>query len=142
MQYYLNKEFSTLNSYILTVKIKRNQIQCFLKDDKEYLQKYRFYLLFDKQSFKKLSDYLMELSLSLWQDFEPKEATSMSSDYAEYYDREFDNEGCLGIYKARKPDNIALLVEKPSIESNLLYKFNKRRMESFLFDIKNERYIR
>jgi hypothetical protein len=60
----------------------------------------------------------------------PKEAQSEGADYYEYYDREFDNNGYLSIR-----DN-ALEIGRPILESNKLYQFNKKKMESFIYDFR------
>jgi len=54
----------------------------------------------------------------------PKKAFSLGADY----DRELDNNGYLWITKNK------VSIKRPSIDNVRLYQYNKRKMESFLFD--------
>ena len=90
---------------------------------------YDFIFYFTKEDFFELHDYLSEIAHQSWKDFIPKEAHSMQSDYYEYYDSELDNNGYLRLSYGR------VSIERPSDEHNRLYKFNKKKMQSFLFDL-------
>lgn len=129
------------SKYTLEIKKAGNQIHCTLKDVdlKDLKNTWNFPMYFTSETFTKIIQYLFDLADELcseckWKDFKLKEATSLGSDYAEYYDRKFDAEGCLDIKEN------ALIFERPSNESLILYKFNKRRLESFLYDVKVKNY--
>jgi len=93
---------------------------------------YRFVIHFNTQEdFIKFRDYMKEVATKVWPTHTPKLATSDGADYWEYYDRELDNNGYLSLYKDK------LCIERPSLESPRLYRFNKVRMESFLYDLEN-----
>jgi hypothetical protein len=72
-------------------------------------------------------EYIQLVSSKVWNNLTPKEAQSEASDFFEYYDKELDNNGYLRIGES------ILLIERPSLESNRMYQFNKRKMESFLY---------
>ncbi|AEZ50460.1 hypothetical protein F400_gp013 [Bacillus phage BCD7] len=91
---------------------------------------FTFKFKFDPIEFMELLVYLEEVANKAWSNLEPRVADSDSSDYYSYYDRPLDSEGYLSI-----GDN-TLTIERPALTSNRLYKFNKRRMESFIHDIK------
>lgn len=86
----------------------------------------RFY--FNINIFKELFQYLKKISNKVWGGVQLKECNSMGSDYAEYYDRQLDNNGYLELNKNR------LTLERVSLGKNKLYQFNKRKMEAFLYD--------
>lgn len=91
---------------------------------------------FSPEVFKSLYDFLMEIAYEIWSSFEPKAIDSFGAEYDDYYDKEFDNNGSLGIGESfifaggpyAQPPN-----EKKEAR---LMKFNKRKLESFMFDFK------
>lgn len=95
----------------------------------------RHAFMFYKSSFAEVVDYLESLFEKCWKgDLNIIEAYSFGSDYNEYYDREFDNEGGLKLSKEGK--GIILTFHKPySVEPhNKLYQFNKTTLGTFLYD--------
>lgn len=92
---------------------------------------------FNQTGFEELLNYLKEIAVQIWKDFKPKEADSMGADYNEYYDREHDNNGSLyikcGCIKIYGPHQV--VTSDPCIR---LYQFNKRKLESFIFDYEKE----
>lgn len=88
----------------------------------------RFNFEFTTEAFMDLFAYFQTISNHSWTNIDPKEATSLGADYYEYYDRELDNNGYLSLREN------ALVIERPTLESLKLYQFNKKKMESFLFD--------
>ena len=110
--------------------IENNKINIIFKtDDKNIKRDYYLNLNFKKEIFKEIIKYLERISSNIWKDFKPKVADSLSSDYEEYYDKKYDNNGylCIG-------EN-SLKMERPYIDCPYMYKFNKRRMESFIYDL-------
>lgn len=72
--------------------------------------------------------FLKENTKKVWKNFQPKEADSWGSDYDEFYDKKTDNNGYLFFRNG-------LNFDSPSDETTLLYRFNKRKMESFIYDL-------
>lgn len=90
---------------------------------------------FSSETLKGFISYMEEIGSSSWSSLNPREADSVGSDYFEYYDREFDNNGYLG-FKSN-----ALTVDGPMQKKTKnsvvrLYKFNKRKFESFIYDLR------
>lgn len=106
------------------VRVTRSNIQ--IHSEKKDLLDYRFYL--DSTDLLK---FLKEQALRIWKSFHPKEADSLSSEYFEFYDRRTDANGYLEFRDE------TLILESPSEETTLLYQFNKRRMESFIYDMES-----
>ena len=74
------------------------------------------------------------LALSVWKDLNPKEVSSYGDDYWEYYDKELDNDGRLSI------KNGEMIFELPAyhLGSIRCYKFNKPKVQSFIYDLEKE----
>ena len=123
-----SKEFIDKYGVNLIIESNKNNI-IFKRDSKNVKRDYYLNVYFDKEVFEELIKYTESISNKIWNDFTPKEADSISSDYAEYYDRKYDNTGCLSI-----GENF-FRIERPCIECPYMYKFNKRRMESFMYDL-------
>lgn len=111
----------------LIVMVNRSNIQIHTE---EKTLDYRFYLDSDE-----ILHYLKEQATQVWKSFCPKEADSFGADYAEFYDRATDNNGLLDYH------NGMLIFESPSKETTLLYQFNKRKMESFIYDMESWSYL-
>ena len=123
------KEF--IDRYGANLIIKHNKTNIVLEtDNKNIRNDYVLKLHFDDDILKELRSYLETIAKQIWCDFTPKEADSLSSDYAEYYDRKSDNNAYLNLYKHGN-----LRIEKPSKDTLYMYKFNKKRMESFIYDL-------
>lgn len=106
----------------LIVRVNRSNIQ--IHTERKDLLYYQFDL--NVALFK----FLKEQAVKVWKTFTPKEADSFGSDYWEFYDRNTDNNGYLEIRNE-------LRFQSPNDETTLLYQFNKRRMESFIYDIES-----
>ena len=77
--------------------------------------------------------FIYNSAKDIWKDFTPKEAYSDSSDYYSYYDKRFDSEGELSITVGLKSSQ--LTINKPYGSKKVWYKFNKKRCESFIYDV-------
>jgi len=121
------KTFISENGLELIIKSKKSAIIFEIEGNKD-MKKYKFIFEFKPHVFKYLFEYIESEARACWNGLELKEAYSFSSDYNEYYDKEFDNNGYLDII-----DN-GLEIERPVLESNRLYKFDKKKMQSFLYD--------
>lgn len=106
------------------VRVNKSNIQIHTEEKK--IIDYRFYL-----DSNEILYYLKEQATRIWKSFHPKEADSLGSDYFEFYDRGTDTNGYLEFHDE------ALIFASPSEETTLLYQFNKRRMESFIYDMES-----
>lgn len=124
------KEF--IDNYGVNLVIEKDKKNIILKTNYKNIERdYYLNLHFNKDVFIEIANYLEIISKDIWEDFEPKIANSLSSDYEEYYDRKYDNNGYL------HTKDTSLKLERPDDECPYMYKFNKRRMESFIYDLKN-----
>ena len=102
---------------------------------KELIRKYNF----SPDILKELFEYLKATAIESWKEVTPKVADSLGADYNEYYDRELDNNGYLkignGMISLEGP--VQKKTDDPAVR---LYKFNKRKFESFIYDL--EKVIR
>lgn len=109
----------------LIVRVNRSNIQ--IHTERKDLLDYQFDL--NVELFK----FLKEQAVKVWKTFTPKAADSFRADYWEFYDRNTDSNGYLEIRNELK-------FGSPNDETTLLYQFNKRRMESFIYDIESRIY--
>lgn len=123
------KEFCDEKGVNLIIEHNKSNI-IFKTDDKNIKNNYDLYLCFDRSTFEEINHFLESISKDIWIGFNPREANSISSDYAEYYDKKYDNDGYLSVYEGG-----IFKIERPSEECPYMYKFNKRRMESFIYDL-------
>ncbi|MBL4952180.1 hypothetical protein JK635_08135 [Neobacillus sp. YIM B02564] len=112
----------------LIVKSRKSAI--ILEADETKLNGYTKIFRFTEKEFQEFVAYIQLASSKVWKNVTPKEAQSEASDFYEYYDKELDNNGYLRIGESH------LLINRPSLESNRMYQFNKRKMESFLYDLR------
>lgn len=92
---------------------------------------------FDEQEKKELFGYLKQIGSEAWASFEPKEADSMGADYDSYWDKDIQDEGNLSISNNRRGFLTFSAPFQPARKDGIvrLYKFNKRKFESFIFDL-------
>ncbi|MGG2053076.1 hypothetical protein ABFY48_01660 [Lysinibacillus pakistanensis] len=90
---------------------------------------------FSQTEFKEFVAYMEQIALEAWSNFKPKIAVSPGSDYWEYYDRDFDNNGYLTV--GEYCINLDGPANQPKTDNPIvrLYKFNKRKFESFIYDL-------
>jgi hypothetical protein len=108
-----------------------NKTNIVLESGKDF-EGFNLSLDFDKKTFEKVREVIINFSNKVWSNFNPKEATSEGSDYYEYYDKKFDNNGYLTIR------DYNFMCERPVKESLKLYQLNKRKAESLVFDLLKE----
>lgn len=118
----IERVFTDEHKRKLIVRVNRSNIQ--IHTERKDLLDYRFDLNIE------LFKFLKEQAVKVWKTFTPKEADSFGADYWEFYDRNTDNNGYLEIRNELK-------FQSPNDETTLLYQFNKRRMESFIYDIES-----
>lgn len=92
----------------------------------------RFFIEMDKETFDDYYSQLFDLATDVWGYIVPKEATTFGNDYKEYYDKELDNNGEAAIGK----QGIYFFPPAPHLKYKRLYRFTKRKMESYLYDLK------
>ena len=124
------REFLDTNGVNLIIKFNKTNI-ILETDEKNIDRGYFVRIKFSKDVLNDMKNYLETIANQIWDDFTPKEASSLSSDYEEYYDRKYDNNAYLKLSK-----DGSLRIEKPDKDSLYMYKFNKKRMESFIYDLK------
>ena len=112
----------------IIVRTNRSNIQ--IHTEQKQILDYLFYL-----DSVEILHYLKEQATKVWKSFRPKEANSFGADYWEFYDKNTDNNGYLEVSKE------ALVFQSPSDETTLLYQFNKRKMESFIYDMESWSYL-
>lgn len=125
-------EIISNNGYTIVIKDRKSSV---ILEIAEFTpnKDYDCRLDFDKESFGQMVDLMEQAAYRSWAGLEPKEATSVGSDYDEYYDKEFDNNGYLSI---GSKGSYRLNMSRPWKESNRFYKFNKSKMAAFIYDLK------
>lgn len=98
------------------------------KDEGESKFNYKFKPL----EFAEFALYMEQTANECWKDVIPKEAHSMGSDYDEYYDRKYDDNGYLSI------EEFEIRIVAPYWSTDTLYQFNKPKIQSFLYDLKKK----
>jgi len=127
-----SETFEDVNEKSLKVVTNRTNIRFVMPDDEVPSRTETFE--FNRKEFSRFKEYLETEANRIWKNLNPRVADSFESDYDEYYDREYDNEGSLK-FMDREGPTIQLSLWAPYGSTNRLYQFNKRRMESFLFDL-------
>ncbi|MBO0961997.1 hypothetical protein J1P26_20025 [Neobacillus sp. MM2021_6] len=87
---------------------------------------------FNSTEFEEFTMCIQQMAKVSWKNIVPKEEQSEASDYWEYYDKELDNNGYLTLGTGH------LSIRRPCSENKRIYQFNKRKMESFLYDLQKE----
>ncbi|APR02872.1 hypothetical protein CLQ_13283 (plasmid) [Clostridium botulinum Af84] len=126
-----SKIFTDINGLELLVKNRKSNVILEIGRNQKK-EDYNFVFNFTSEGFRELLKYIESVAYKTWNNLNPKEATSLGSDYAEYYDSKLDNNGYL-VVKGN-----FLLIERPSLDSKKLYQFNKKKMESFIYDLKSK----
>lgn len=110
----------------------------FWKDQTPYVERDELEKDFtmNEKDFYELLQKMKFVSSEAWGDgsVEPKLATNSSMDYWEYYDRDFDSNGYLTL-RNNKLSLDGPAQPKTKNKYNRLYKFDKRKMASFIYDL-------
>lgn len=91
-----------------------------------------FSYYFKVEEFKDFVSYIEKIANEAWPNVVPKEADSLASDYDEYYDRKYDDNGSLSI------EGNELVIIAPYWSVDTLYQFNKPKIQSFIYDLKKK----
>lgn len=124
------KTFKALDELEIIVKSSRAALSFEINQEQAKIN-YHFLFKFHPEIFKQFVDDIETMAKESWPALQPSEANSEGSDYYEYYDSLLDSNGYLSV------KDCALLIERPSLDSTILYRFNKKKMQSFLYDLKN-----
>lgn len=98
----------------------------------------RFKFEFSKETFHEVVAYIVKAANEAWSNLNPRDATSEASDYYEYYDKKLGRNG----YFEFLANDYTLIIERPFASNLKMYQFNKRKMETLLFDINKKLLIR
>lgn len=120
--------FRSLSGRVLYVKYSKTKVV--LEVDLNEGEEPRFKFEFSEGDFSAFASFMELISREIWATFMPKEASSQASDYDEYYDKDFDNNGYLSIGEN------CIYIEGPHTTTGRLYQFNKAKMQSFIFDLR------
>lgn len=123
----INLEFQSENGKVLMIRFNRSNVELHSELEGDFE--------FSKNEFDEIKQSIIDGANNIWKNLKPRVADSFSSDYDEWYDKEVDNEASLVI----KPKMYTIDVSAPfGRKSTRLYRFNKRKMESFIFDLNKE----
>lgn len=121
--------FNDKNGLSLKVRKRAKAIEFFLASINDTDLHFNFF--FTEEVFHDLISYIMSMANKTWDALTPREAMSCASDYDEYYDRKLDNNG----YFSFSEKNYSIHITRPTISNLKMYQFNRRKMESLMFDI-------
>lgn len=117
-------EFQAENGKVLQVHFNRSNIELHSELEGEFE--------FLKDEFDEIKQSIIDGANNIWKNLNPRIANSWGSDYDEWYDKEVGNEASLVLI----PRTYTIKVNPPfGRKSTRLYRFNKRTMESFIFDL-------
>lgn len=126
-----SKSFASVNGLELIVKNRKSAVIFEVEQDQAG-ESYTFLFEFTAEVFGELLKHIEDISDESWANINPRDADSWASDYYEYYDKQLDNNGYLSFKKN------ALFIERPTNVSSRLYQFNKRKMETFIYDFRKK----
>lgn len=95
---------------------------------------------FNEHGQKELYEYLKQIGSEAWTNFEPKVANSMGADFESYWDKDMGDEGNLSLGSGRRIFLEFSAPYQPAHKDGVvrLYKFNKRKFESFVYDLEKK----
>lgn len=125
----MNKERIFISQTGLAFKVRHRKSAIYF----ELLEKqegYKFQFTMDNKTMAELLQHLELAAQESWKSIVIKEADSLGNDYDEYYSSEHDNNGYLSITEK------GLFMERPVLDSFELYKFNKAKIGTFIYDLR------
>ena len=120
----INLEFQAEDGKVLTIRFNRSNVELHSEHEGEFE--------FSKDEFDEIKRSIIDGANNIWKNLNPRIADSFSSDYDEWYDKEAGNEASL-VLKPKK--NTIEIIPPMWNRSTRLYRFNKRTIESFIFDL-------
>lgn len=131
----------TQNKQLIIQTVKRG-IEIFFDENdfttQEQKKLNRINYSFTRQHISKIYEQLFETAKKLYPTLQLKEVTNLQTDYAEYYDKEFDNNGGAGIHVNSKENSIILNFDVPAyhLGSQRLFRFTRAKIETYLYDLR------
>ena len=123
----INLESQSENGKVLMIRFNRSNVELHSEFEGEFE--------FSKDEFDEIKRSIINGANNIWKNLNPRIADSFSSDYDEWYDKEVGNEANLVLI----PKAHIINVNPPfGRKGTRLYRFNKRTMESFIFDLNKE----
>lgn len=120
----IDLEFQSENGKILMIRFNRSNVELHSELEGEFT--------FSKNEFDEIKQSIIDGANNIWKSLNPRIADSWGSDYDEWYDKEAGNEASLVL----KPKTHTIEIIPPLWHKGTrLYRFNKRTMESFIFDL-------
>lgn len=120
------KVFIDKNGKDLKIKSRKHGV---IFENESDIDQLDVYFYFEDDDFSQVIDYIINVCNLAWDNFEPKEAYSLGTDYYDYYDRKLDNNGYLSI------DDNGLYFGRPMSGEKKLYQLNKAKAQSFVYDL-------
>jgi len=123
----INLESQSENGKVLMIRFNRSNVELHSEFEGEFE--------FSKDEFDEIKRSIINGANNIWKNLNPRIADSFSSDYDEWYDKEVGNEASLVLI----PKAHIINANPPfGRKGTRLYRFNKRTMESFIFDLNKE----
>lgn len=123
----INLEFQAEDGKVLMIRFNRSNVELYSELEGEFE--------FSKDKFDEIKQSIIDGANNIWKNLNPRVADSFSSDYDEWYDKEVGNEANLVLV----PKIRTIKIFPPfGRKTTRLYRFNKRTMESFIFDLNKE----
>lgn len=127
-----SKNQRTFNTKPKPITVSHRRSAVIIETELKPNEKPHFTFYFTDDEFQQFIEHMIAVANSVWTNFTPKDATSEASDYYEYYDRTYDNNGYLRIGEN------ALTITGPNLTTGRLYQFNKAKMQSFIYDLQKQ----
>lgn len=132
------KQFCDVEGKVFTIKSRKSAIYIY-EGSEERLEFYdgqnRVFFWLDLALLESVFDYLYSQAKESWVDISLKDVTSFGNDYGEYYDKELGNDG--GISISAKGLMFSRVGAHLEGNPSRLFKFNKAKIQTFLYDLKN-----
>lgn len=120
----INLEFQAEDGKVLMIRFNRSNVELHSEFEGDFE--------FSKNEFDEIKQSIIDGANNIWKNLNPRIADSFSSDYDEWYDKEAGNEANLFLM----PKIHTIKIIPPfGRKTTRLYRFNKRTMESFIFDL-------
>lgn len=121
----INLEFQAEDGKVLMIRFNRSNVELHSESEGGEFE-------FSKDEFDEIKRSIIDGANNIWKNLNPRIADSFSSDYDEWYDKEADNEANLILI----PKACTFKIIPPfGYKGTRLYRFNKRTIESFIFDL-------
>lgn len=122
-----------VNEQRLVIRTNRKGVYFDRAPGKRYTSMFQFVYEFDDEGIDYLAEMLEEFGYDVWGDlFEVKKRDERKvSDYYEQFETEYQDWSHLEI------DGHLVIVTAPMNSEKLMYRFSRRKLESFIYDLRN-----